>query len=657
MKKLVFAVVLAAVVATGFAVERKSAGGDLELQPIPATAAFSEDGYFVWCGSIVKDDDGTYHLFYSRWKKSEGVRAWRPHSEIARATSKDLFGTFTPQGVVFPERGGRFWDGHSTHNPTIHKFGSKYYLYYVGNVCQDGTEGCLAGAPDSNQFTKDNNQRVGVAVADSPGGPWTRFDKPLIDVSDDADAPDSAGTTNPAVMECPDGTYLMVYKAWSRKKGSPVVCLSATSKSPMGPFEKRGKPFFTAGEAKFPAEDPFVWFGDGMYHAILKDMGGHFLKGRGRTVVRFESKDGHDWKLAQNPLVTDTTLRWADGRVEKVNRLERPQLYFEDGRPVALLAAVGIPWDAPRFADVKHTFNVRIPLDPAVAPRPSVPLKFLTFNIWGDYFNNPVGEREAGVETSILKERPDVVSLQEVTPNWYKSPMFVNLEKAGYVLVRGDEDAALKRAAFSGKKTVKHINHEPLLYHSDRLNLLDCGMDFFHLSLQTAKSVTWAVLEDKSDKRRFVAFGTHFWWQSNGKESDAIRELNARHALWLLADIRRKWGAELPAILGGDLNSTERSIAHAMLRSGGFVNAASNADVRSTHCSHHGDPKRGEDGKYHGSLRPENNDTPDRSIDHVYYTKGIHALRHEIVTDQAALDVSDHSPVLVEFELVSGAKR
>ncbi len=55
---------------------------------------------------------------------------------------------------------------------------------------------------------------------------------------------------------------------------------------------------------------------------------------------------------------------------------------------------------------------------PGVAPRPSVPLKFLTFNIWGDYFNNPVGEREAGVETSILKVRPDVVSLQEVTPNW-----------------------------------------------------------------------------------------------------------------------------------------------------------------------------------------------------------------------------------------------
>lgn len=278
-------------------------------------------------------------------------------------------------------------------------------------------------------------------------------------------------------------------------------------------------------------------------------------------------------------------------------------------------------------------------------------LKFLSFNIWGDYFENPVGEREAGVEASILRDGPDVVSLQEVTPSWYESPIFANLKRAGYVLVRGDESAALARAAFSGEITPKHINHEPLLYRGDKLRLLDSGTDFFHLSLQTSKSVTWAVLERKEDRRRFVAFATHFWWQSNGEESDTIRELNARHVLWLLADIRRKWGADLPAILGGDLNSTEASIAHAMLRCGGFVNAASHADVRSTHCSHHGNPKRGADGKYHGACRPAPYDVPERSIDHIYYTKGIHARRHEIVLDQIALDVSDHSPVLVELEL------
>ena len=286
-----------------------------------------------------------------------------------------------------------------------------------------------------------------------------------------------------------------------------------------------------------------------------------------------------------------------------------------------------------------------------LCPQTAAPLKFMTFNIWGDYFGNPVEEREAGVETTILKDRPDVVSLQEVTPGWYASQMFSHLKQAGYAVVRGDEDAALKRAAFEGEKTPKHINHEPLLYRTDRLNLLDSGTDFFHLSLTASKSATWAVLERKTDRRRFVAFATHFWWQSNGVESDVIRELNARHVLLLLADIRRKWGADLPAILGGDLNSTDTSFAHAMLRSGGFVNAASHADVRSPYCSHHGNPIRGVDGKYHGARRAAVYDTPDYSIDHIFYTKGIHALKHEIITDQTALDVSDHSPVMVEFEL------
>lgn len=281
----------------------------------------------------------------------------------------------------------------------------------------------------------------------------------------------------------------------------------------------------------------------------------------------------------------------------------------------------------------------------------AAPLRFLSFNIWGDYFNNPVPEREKGVEAAILKDRPHVVSLQEVTPSWYKSPMFANLKKAGYVIVRGDEDAALRRAAFTGEKTARHINHEPLLYRRDRLKILDSGVEFFHLSLQTSKNVTWAVLKDKVSGRRFAVFGVHFWWQSNGAESHTIRELNARHVLHLLADIRRKWGSRIPAILGGDLNSTEQSLAHAMLKSGGFVNAASNADVRSRHCSHHGNPKRDNDGKYHGALRSGKSDTPDLSIDHIYYTCGIHALRHEIITDQFVLDVSDHSPVLVEFEI------
>lgn len=286
----------------------------------------------------------------------------------------------------------------------------------------------------------------------------------------------------------------------------------------------------------------------------------------------------------------------------------------------------------------------------------AAPLRFLSLNVWGDYFENPVAEREGGMEAAILRDAPDVVALQEVTPNWYASPMFAHLEKAGYALVRGDEDAALRRAAFDGERTPKHSNHEPLLYRTDRLRLLESGTDFFHVALQSSKSVTWAVLQEKDGGRRFAAFATHFWWRRNGKESDAIRELNARHVLRILSDLRRKWGDGLPAILGGDLNSTEKSSAHAMLRSGGFRNAARHADARSPRCSYHGNPVRGGDGKYRGSPRAAATDTPDYSLDHIYYTQGIHVLRHDIGVYQGVLDVTDHSPVLAEFILEGEAR-
>jgi hypothetical protein len=82
-------------------------------------------------------------------------------SEIAHAVSGSPFGIFEYHDVALPPRGKEHWDGMVTHNPTIQRFGSKYCLYYMGNVGDDiVTPGLNMGHP--------NNQRIGVAVADSP---------------------------------------------------------------------------------------------------------------------------------------------------------------------------------------------------------------------------------------------------------------------------------------------------------------------------------------------------------------------------------------------------------------------------------------------------------------------------------------------------------
>jgi len=58
-----------------------------KLQPISKENIFKTRGYYNWGSSILKDKDGKYHLFYSRWKKEYKFTGWLTHSEIAHAVS------------------------------------------------------------------------------------------------------------------------------------------------------------------------------------------------------------------------------------------------------------------------------------------------------------------------------------------------------------------------------------------------------------------------------------------------------------------------------------------------------------------------------------------------------------------------------------------
>lgn len=98
------------------------------FRPVPKQAKFEDDQFYIWGGSLVKDTKGLYHLYYSRWEKKYGFNGWVSHSEVAHATAPTPFGPFTHQDIALPKRAPEMWDGMSTHNPTIHKFGSKYYL-------------------------------------------------------------------------------------------------------------------------------------------------------------------------------------------------------------------------------------------------------------------------------------------------------------------------------------------------------------------------------------------------------------------------------------------------------------------------------------------------------------------------------------------------
>jgi hypothetical protein len=336
-----------------------SAPGELDLrtmmQLVPRAAKFINDSSFTWGASMIRSEsDDKYHLFYSRWPRKFGMNAWVSHSEIAHAVSDSPEGPFSFKDVALPPRGAEYWDGMVTHNPTIRCFDNKYYLYYMGNR----GDGKLV-TPELN-WTHRNNQRIGVAVADDPNGPWQQFDAPIIDVSPDSTAHDALMTSNPSVTNMPDGRYLAVYKAVAKKKpmpfGGPVVHLTAIADSPTGPFVKQNKPVFVVGEdVLFPAEDPYVWYQDNCFYAIVKDQNSYFVDA-GRSLVLFYSLNGLDWKLASHPLISTLQIQWSDSLQQGLEAVERPQLYLENGKPKALCVAVK------EGGGVNHSFNVQIPL-------------------------------------------------------------------------------------------------------------------------------------------------------------------------------------------------------------------------------------------------------------------------------------------------------
>ena len=285
----------------------------IELGKVARHSAFRSDDMSIWGGSLVKGGDGLYHMLYSRWPKALGW-AWVTHSEIAHAVSESPFGPFRFRNVVLPPRGAEFWDGLCTHNPNLHIFEGRYYLYYMGNT----GDGRAVGEPGRDQLNwlHRNNQRIGVAVADTPDGPWQRLDTPVLGVSPDRSAPDSLMTSNPAVCQRPDGGYLMIYKAVGHEYdlpfGGPVVHCVATSDSPLGPFVKGGDPVFTVAGDRFPAEDPYIWYQSGMYRALVKRITHTEGCGREFSLVHYESEDGfvaRGWSIHNDANAYHGTLR------------------------------------------------------------------------------------------------------------------------------------------------------------------------------------------------------------------------------------------------------------------------------------------------------------------------------------------------------------
>ena len=322
------------------------------LLPAPRNGGFAMDDYWVWCGSAIKGEDGKYHLFASRWpKKYPFYWGYCYYSEIVRAVSDRPEGPFTFSEVVFPDRGASYWDGRMTHNPTIHRVGENYLLFYIGTTFEGEKPSVADLMNDKHKRMKANPQAIGLATAKSVFGPWHRSEQPIL--CQRPEIWDHSVVTNPAPCIFPDGRIFLYYRSYGLRIGLAIAERSG------GPWQRFDNPVINA-DGQSPIEDMFVWWSEDKFHMIAKDLSDDGrLCGQRHGGVYATSQDGLEWEFHKG-LAYSRFVQWDDGSEILQGCLERPQLLIENNKAICFYAATG---DGPGgFDNCTRTWNIAIPL-------------------------------------------------------------------------------------------------------------------------------------------------------------------------------------------------------------------------------------------------------------------------------------------------------
>ncbi len=304
------------------------------IQPLSEDGIFRDADYFNWGSSIIKGEDGKYHMFYARWPREYSFGAWLTHSEIAHAVSDSPTGPYKYLETALKGRNdNKYWDDITAHNPKIKYFDGKYYLYYIGtNVGRKGLsnkkliEMATKSTKNETRLALRENQRTGVAVSESLNGPWKRLDNPIVEPS----GPITTLTVNPAIAKGSDDKYYLIIKGDKPNETRFIRNQAiAVAPTPTGPFEIQNKPVID----NLDTEDVSMWFDEEQdrFYAVFH---AHTYIGM------MTSGDGLNWKKAEYYEITKKKILLKDGSFLEPDRMERPFVYIENGVPKALTLGI-----------------------------------------------------------------------------------------------------------------------------------------------------------------------------------------------------------------------------------------------------------------------------------------------------------------------------
>lgn len=186
----------------------------------PLSGIGQEDGVMRRDPSDVIKVGDLYYVWYSKGKISPGYDA-----TVWYATSQDGL-DWTEQGMALAKGKHGTWEGASVFTPNILVAEGKYWLFYTGV---------------SREYERPYNpdSKIGIAVSDSPDGPWERLaTNPALVNSYDPNEFDSH-LVDDACLIVRGGKYWFYYKGRQLGKSPAETQMGvAIADQPQGPYLK-----------------------------------------------------------------------------------------------------------------------------------------------------------------------------------------------------------------------------------------------------------------------------------------------------------------------------------------------------------------------------------------------------------------------------------
>lgn len=280
----------------------------------------SNSQYCYWDGKILKDKkSGKYYMFASRWDEANGHGGWFG-SNAVYAVSDNLYGPYTEKGLLWPDdQGGK---GHNVWPLELHKNDPHGKYAIIVSETRGGD----------------------VFVSDSLDGPWKNIGQLKVN--------EGYWQSNTCVIARPDGKYEIINRTGD----------IAISDDLMGEYEVQTRNIWgqVRGMPTECIEDAVMWYSDGLYHVTVN-------KWDSRNAYYLTSENGIDgWKLNDGSAYQPDTdfLRYTDGTVNHWNKIERPNVYIEDGVVTAMtFSVIDVPKEQEGGRDSHGSKVIVVPFD------------------------------------------------------------------------------------------------------------------------------------------------------------------------------------------------------------------------------------------------------------------------------------------------------